>query len=86
MKETNIVIGTCYILGTVESGRLNKWMNYEIEKRKTVFPGKKPYITYGLMVDGEDEGEDFKTLKEAREYVKNLRDAWLEDHPGEKLF
>ena len=78
--------GICYHLKVVECGQICKWMSYEIEKCKDVFPGKKSTYHYELFVDGENEGEDFKTLKEAREYVKNLRYSWLENHPGEKLF
>lgn len=38
---------------------------------------------YSLYCDGDHE-TDVKTIKEARKYVNDLRDSWLENHPGEK--
>ena len=75
--------GTVYRLKVVERGRLNKWMDYEIEKQKEVFDDGETSIYYEIYVDGDDEGH-FKTLKEARQYIKDLRDSYLENHPDER--
>ena len=76
---------TVYTLKVAERGRINPWMNYEIEKQKEVYDDGEVKNYYEIYIDGDDEGS-FKTLKDAREYVKELRDSWLENHPGEKLF
>ena len=82
----NIRYATVYTLKVVESGRINKWMDYEIEKQKQVYDDNGETKTYyQLYIDGDSECA-FKTLKECRQYIKDLRDAWLEEHPGEKLF
>lgn len=74
---------TVYTLKVVERGHISKWMDYEIEKQKEVYDDGEVKTYYELYVDGDDEAS-FKTLKEAREYVKELRDSWLENHPGER--
>lgn len=75
---------TVYTIGTIERGRVNPWMDYEIEKQKEVYDDNGETKTYyAIYVDGDSEVE-FKTLKEARVYIKELRDSWLENHPNEK--
>lgn len=82
----NYRTATVYTIEVAERGRINKWMDYEIEKQKEVYDDNGETKTYyQLYIDGDSEC-DFKTLKEARQYIKDLRDSWLENHPGEKLF
>ena len=76
---------TVYTLKVAERGRINPWMDYEIEKQKEVYDDGEVKTYYELYIDGDDECS-FKTLKEARQYIKDLQDSWLENHPGEKLF
>lgn len=86
--DTAMKIRTCtaHTLSVVEQGHLNKWMDYVIEKQKKVYDDNGETKTYyELYIDGDSDGE-FKTLKDARQYIKDLRESWLENHPGEKLF
>lgn len=75
---------TVYPLKVVERGHINPWMDYEIEKQKEVYDDGETKTYYEIYIDGDGEG-GFKTLKEARQYIKDLRDSWLENHPGETI-
>lgn len=60
---------TVYTLKVVERGHVHKWMDYEIEKQKEVYDDNGETKTYyALYIDGDFEAE-FKTLKEARQYI-----------------
>ena len=67
----------------VESHVWNPWSSVDIYRctHKQNDGSIKRY--YELFSDGDYETE-VKTIKQAREYVKMLRDSWLENHPGEK--
>lgn len=68
----------------VESHIWNPWSQIEIYlATHRLNDGKTVKRYYELYCDGDYETE-VKTIKEARNYVKELRDSWLENHPGEK--
>lgn len=71
-----------YRLGAVETGHISSWQDYEIEKRKRVRKDGTQKTYYEIIIDGDNEGVEL-TLKQARQYIKDLRDSWIENHPGE---
>lgn len=67
----------------VESHVWNPWSSIEIWRCTQKQNDGSIKRWYQLHNDGDWE-TDVKTIKEAREYVKELRDSWLENHPNEK--
>lgn len=67
----------------IESHIWNPWSSVEIYKTLRTNNDGSTKTFYSLYCDGDHE-TDVKTIKEARKYVNDLRDSWLENHPGEK--
>ncbi len=61
-------------LGSVESGNLNEWFFYEIEKIVLKKPDRTEELSYRIFVEGDWEA-DKETLEEARQYIKDLRES-----------
>lgn len=68
----------------IESHIWNPWSSVEIYKTLRTNNDGSTKTFYSLYVDGDYE-TDTKTIKEARAYIQELRDSWIENHPGEKL-
>ena len=68
----------------VESHIWNPWMSMEIFKTIHTDKEGNTKTVFTLYNDGDYETET-KTIKEARAYIKKLRDSWKDDHPGEKV-
>ena len=76
--------GEVHLLGTVENRRITPYSDATIEKCKLFRPDGTTKTYYQVYVEGDSEGGEM-TLKQARDYIQELVDSWLENHPGEKL-
>jgi len=77
--------GTVYRMGTVGKPRkITPWSVATVEKCKLIRPDGTQKIYYEACVDGDLEGGEM-TLKQAKAYIQELVDSWLENHPGETL-
>lgn len=71
---------TIHEIAIVAHGRVTPFHDYELMKCRDETDGKFGKVYYKIFIDGDDELVEL-SLREAKDYVKRLRDEWLETHP-----